>query len=86
MSSSYAGTSDGTRGAFSFGVFSNPRLTRIATMSSRQLVAPDAPLGIVIKNGAPAPKPVRFWAYLWAADEEAGDDHWHRHVPSEHAA
>jgi hypothetical protein len=55
-------------------------------MSSRQLVAPDAPLGIVIKNGAPAPKPVSFWAYLWAADEEAGDDHWHRHVPSEHAA
>ena len=55
-------------------------------MSSRQGVAPDAPLGIVIKNGAPAPKPVRFWAYLWAADEEAGDDHWHRHVPSEHAA
>ena len=56
------------------------------TMSSRQLVAPDAALGIVIKNGAPAPKPVRFWAYLWAADEETSDDHWHRHVPSEHAA
>ena len=55
-------------------------------MSSRQVVAPDAPLGIVIKNGAPAPKPVRFWAYLWAADEETSDDHWHRHVPSEHAA
>jgi len=55
-------------------------------MSSRQLVAPDAPLGIVIKNGGPAPKPVRFWAYRWAADEEAGDDHWHRHVPSEHPA
>lgn len=55
-------------------------------MSSRQLVTPASPLGIVIKNGAPAPKPVRFWAYMWAADEETGDDHWHRHVPSEHAA
>jgi hypothetical protein len=52
----------------------------------RQLATPDAPVGIVIKNGAPAPKPVRFWAYLWAADEEAGEDHWHRHIPSEHAA
>ena len=55
-------------------------------MSSRQLVVPASPLGIVIKNGAPAPKPARFWAYMWAADEEAGDDHWHRHVPAEHAA
>jgi hypothetical protein len=62
------------------------RLIRIAIMSSRQLVVPASPLGIVIKNGAPAPKPVRFWAYMWAADEEAGDDHWHRHVPAEHAA
>ena len=44
------------------------------------------PLGIVIKSGAPAPKPVRFWAYMWAADEEAGEDHWHQHVPTEHAA
>jgi hypothetical protein len=62
------------------------RPIRIAIMSSRQLVVPASPLGIVIKNGAPAPKPVRFWAYMWAADEEAGDDHWHRHVPAEHAA
>jgi hypothetical protein len=61
-------------------------MIRIATMSSRQLAAPASPVGIVIKNGAPAPKPVRFWAYLWAADEEAGEDHWHRHVPAEHAA
>jgi hypothetical protein len=49
------------------------------------LVLPSVPLGIVIKTGAPAPKPVRFWAYLWAADEESADDHWHRRVPSEHA-
>jgi hypothetical protein len=59
---------------------------RTATMSKRQHAATDCAVGIVIKNGAPAPKPVRFWAYVWAADEEAADDHWHRHVPTEHAA
>jgi hypothetical protein len=55
-------------------------------MRTSQVLASDSPLGIIIRSGAPAPKPVRFWAYLWAADEEAGDDHWHRHIPSEHAA
>jgi hypothetical protein len=49
-------------------------------------VAPSVPLGIVIKSGASTPKPVRFWAYLWAADEESSDDHWHQRVPTEHAA
>lgn len=44
-------------------------------------------LGIVIRSGAPTPKPVRFWAYLWAADDEdAVDQHWHQRVPAEHAA
>ncbi len=44
-------------------------------------------LGIVIRSGAPKPKPVRFWAYLWAADDEdALDQHWHQRVPAEHAA
>jgi hypothetical protein len=47
---------------------------------------PTEPLGIVIKSGAPKPKPVRFWAYLWAADEESVEDHWHQRIPSEHAA
>lgn len=47
---------------------------------------PEKPLGIVIKSGGPAPKPARFWAYLWAADEECADDHWHQRVPTEHAA
>jgi len=56
------------------------------TVTSRPLVMPSVPVGIVIKSGAPAPKQVRFWAYLWAADEEAAEDHWHRHVPTEHAA
>lgn len=55
-------------------------------MSALPLVVPEKPLGIVIKNGGPTPKPARFWAYLWAADEESADDHWHQRVPTEHAA
>ncbi|MBA3316933.1 MAG: hypothetical protein H0T50_02440 [Gemmatimonadales bacterium] len=47
---------------------------------------PSTPLGIVIMNGGPTPKPVRFWAYMWAGDEEASEDHWHQRVPTEHAA
>jgi hypothetical protein len=43
--------------------------------------------GIVIQSGAPKPKPVRFWAYLWAADDDnANQQHWHERVPTEHAA
>ena len=55
-------------------------------MTSLPLVVPSVPVGIVIRSGAPAPKQARFWAYLWAADEEAAEDHWHRHVPAERAA
>lgn len=55
-------------------------------MTTRPLVVSPVPLGIVIKSGAPAPKKVRFWAYMWAADDETADDHWHQHVPTEHAA
>jgi hypothetical protein len=47
---------------------------------------PPTPLGIVIKNGGPVAKPVRFWAYMWAADEETSNEHWHQRVPTEHAA
>lgn len=51
-----------------------------------QAILPE-PLGIVIRSGAPAPKTVRFWAYLWAADDEdTVDQHWHQRVPAEHAA
>ncbi|MGH7509679.1 MAG: hypothetical protein ACREMZ_09420 [Gemmatimonadales bacterium] len=54
--------------------------------SAVEAVQPEA-LGIVIRSGAPAPKPVRFWAYLWAADDEdTADQHWHQRVPAEHAA
>jgi hypothetical protein len=48
--------------------------------------ASSTPLGIVIKTGGASRKPVRFWAYLWAADEETSVDHWHQRVPTEHAA
>jgi hypothetical protein len=56
------------------------------SVASLPLVIPSLPLGIVIKSGAPARKPVRFWAYMWAADEEMASDHWHQRVPSEHVA
>jgi hypothetical protein len=56
-------------------------------VTSLPLSAPSAPRGIVIRSGAPAPKPVRFWAYLWATDDEdTTDQHWHQRVPAEHAA
>jgi hypothetical protein len=57
-----------------------------SVVTSFSSVAPSVPLGIVIKSGAGSPKPVRFWAYLWAADEESSEDHWHQRVPTEHAA
>jgi hypothetical protein len=58
-----------------------------APVTSLPLAVPAEPLGIVIKSGAPEPKPVRFWAYLWAADDDnAIEQHWHQRVPAEHAA
>jgi hypothetical protein len=62
-----------------------PSSSEDLTVSASAAVSP-TPLGIVIKNGGPSPKPVRFWAYVWAADEEASVDHWHQRVPTEHAA
>jgi hypothetical protein len=56
-------------------------------VASLPLVVSAEPVGIVIKSGAPAPKPVRFWAYLWAADDDTTkEQHWHQRVPAEHAA
>jgi hypothetical protein len=52
-----------------------------------RVVAQTEPLGIVIKSGAREPKPVKFWAYLWATDEDdALELQWHQRVPAEHAA
>lgn len=62
-------------------------LVRRTLVTTRALVVPAEPLGIVIRSGAPKPKPVKFWAYLWAADEEdAVEQHWHQRVPAERAA
>jgi hypothetical protein len=56
-------------------------------VTSLPLAAPAEPVGIVIKNGTHNPKPVRFWAYVWAADDEnTKEQHWHQRVPAEHAA
>jgi hypothetical protein len=55
-------------------------------VTSLPSAVPSVPLGIVIKSGGASPKRVRFWAYLWAADEESSDEHWHQRVPTEHAA
>jgi hypothetical protein len=56
-------------------------------VTSIPLSAQSEPLGIVIKSGAPKPKPVRFWAYLWATDDDDTRElHWHQRVPAEHAA
>lgn len=64
-------------------VRSEPVTRRPSLLSAEQA----EPVGIVIRTGASAPKPVRFWAYLWAADDEdAMDQHWHQRVPAEHAA
>ncbi len=56
-------------------------------MSSLPRAMQGLPMGIVICSGAPKRKPVKFWAYLWAADEEdALEQHWHERVPVTHAA
>jgi hypothetical protein len=56
-------------------------------VTSFPLAPQSEPLGIVIQSGARTPKPVRFWAYVWATDDEdTKDQHWHQRVPAEHAA
>jgi hypothetical protein len=67
-----------------------PRSVRSEPVTRRPSLLPAEqaePVGIVIRAGASTPKQVRFWAYLWAADDEdAMDQHWHQRVPAEHAA
>jgi hypothetical protein len=59
----------------------------MAAMTSPSPAADAPAVGIIIRSGAPAPKPARFWAYLWAADEEnSSNEHWHQRVPTERAA
>jgi hypothetical protein len=60
---------------------------RSEPVASLPLDALHEPLGIVIRSGAPTPKKVRFWAYVWANDDEDTLElHWHQRVPAEHAA
>jgi hypothetical protein len=62
-------------------------IVRSEPVTSLPLIAQSEPLGIVIRSGAPKPKPVRFWAYLWATDDDDTRElHWHQRVPAEHAA
>jgi hypothetical protein len=42
------------------------------------------PRGIVIRHGSEKPADARFWAYMWTADEETSDTHWHQLVPVTH--
>jgi hypothetical protein len=71
-------------------LFSRQRLSpfvRSEPVTSLPLVAQSEPVGIVIRTGASKPKPVRFWAYVWAADDDDTRElHWHQRVPVEHAA
>ena len=55
-------------------------------MTSLPRVSPEEPLGIVIKNGPATKRPAAIWAYMWAFDAEEATDHWHLHVPVDHAA
>ena len=51
------------------------------TMTSLPFVVREKPLGIVIKDGKGRKPAVRFWAYMWAEDEEDSPGHWHDLVP-----
>lgn len=55
-------------------------------MTSLPRIAADEPVGIVIRSGHQVRKPTVIWAYVWAADDDEAQDHWHNHVPSERAA
>lgn len=55
-------------------------------MTSIPRTAPSEPMGIIIQNGKPETRPAVIWAYMWTADDEEAQDHWHQHVPVIHAA
>jgi hypothetical protein len=54
-------------------------------MTSLPRIAPDEPVGIVIRSGRAIRKAAAIWAYVWAADDDEAD-HWHNHVPVERVA
>lgn len=38
--------------------------------------------GIVIRPGSEKPIPVACWAYVWSADDDTVEHHWHELVPA----
>ena len=56
------------------------------TMTSLPVVVADSPIGIVIQNGRRNPRGTAIWAYMWAADDEEEQTHWHDVIPRERAA
>jgi len=55
-------------------------------MTSLPVVLNEQTFGIVIRTPAARQRPVRFWAYMWAADEDDTVEHWHERVPVEREA
>ena len=56
-------------------------------MTSLPFVTTEEARGIVVRApAAKPPRPVRVWAYMWAADDDDSGDHWHEKVPVERAA
>ncbi|HET9294920.1 MAG TPA: hypothetical protein VFO06_11545 [Gemmatimonadales bacterium] len=55
-------------------------------MTSLPVVLNEQIFGIVIRTPVARQRPVRFWAYMWAADEEDTVKHWHERVPVEREA
>jgi hypothetical protein len=50
-------------------------------MTSLPFVVAEKPMGIVIEGGKSRKPVVRFWAYMWAADDDTDMEHWHDLVP-----
>jgi hypothetical protein len=55
-------------------------------MTSLPVLLDETTVGIVIRTPSAAPRPVRFWAYLWATDEATEGRPWHERVPVERIA
>jgi hypothetical protein len=63
----------------------DPR-TEGTTMNNIALTEEQEPIGIIIQDGGERRQPAAIWAYMWAADEDDATDHWHQHMPVDHAA
>ncbi len=52
-------------------------------MTSLPILLDEETRGIVIQAARQKPRRVRFWAYLWAADDDGAEPHWQERVPCE---